>query len=114
MSTQHDQAGATPMAQHRPPRPAAKAGQTFEQRVTQIALENYRREQRDMRARSPRAARPIPSLASGPSSRPNGYPCPELERPAGVTAERFVAFALPSRVGNWLHYPDGRREPFPC
>lgn len=51
--------------------------------------------------------------AAAPSSRPNGYPCPELARVPGVTADRFVAFSLPSRVGNWLHYPDGRRVRFP-
>lgn len=111
--SQHTQPDATPMAQHRPARATPTAAQAYEQRVTQIALENHRREQREMRARSPRAARPFPTLATGPSSRPNGYPCPELARPAGVAESRFVAFTKPSRVGDWLHYPDGRKERFP-
>jgi hypothetical protein len=34
----------------------------------------------------------------------------ELKRPPGVTVDRFEAFSLPSRRGNWLHYPDGRTE----
>lgn len=34
----------------------------------------------------------------------------ELQRPAGVTADRFDAFNLPSRMGDWLYYPDGRKE----
>jgi hypothetical protein len=32
----------------------------------------------------------------------------ELQRNPGITAERYVAFQLPSRVGDRLHWPDGR------
>jgi hypothetical protein len=38
------------------------------------------------------------------------YTCPELDRNAGITPDRFAAFALPSRVGNRLYYRDGRVE----
>jgi len=38
------------------------------------------------------------------------YTGPELRRPAGVDAARFAAFALPSRQGTRLYYPDGRVE----
>jgi hypothetical protein len=38
------------------------------------------------------------------------YTCPELGRNPGITDDRFVAFGLPSRIGPWLYYPDGRKE----
>lgn len=38
------------------------------------------------------------------------YTCPELSRNVGLTEDRFTAFALPSRMGNQLRYPDGRIE----
>lgn len=44
------------------------------------------------------------------TSTPRGYPCPELQPLPGITPDRFAAFALPSRIGNRLHYPDGRVE----
>lgn len=49
----------------------------------------------------------------GPADYPSGYTCPELARNPGIQPERFAAFALPSRMGDRLHYPDGRVEPFP-
>lgn len=46
----------------------------------------------------------------GPSEQlaDNAYRCPELQRNPGIAPERFAAYALPSRVGNRLHWPDGR------
>lgn len=41
----------------------------------------------------------------------NAYTCPELQRNPGIAPERFAAYALPSRVGNRLHWPDGRVTP---
>lgn len=40
------------------------------------------------------------------------FSCPELQRNPGIGAERFVAFQLPSRIGQRLHWPDGRVTPF--
>lgn len=40
------------------------------------------------------------------------YRCPELRRNPGMRADRFIAYDLPSRVGNRLHWPDGRVTPF--
>jgi len=61
---------------------------------------------------------PTHSGAPTQGARPNlmggdPYRCPELRRNAGINAERFVAFDLPSRIGQRLHYPDGRVEPMP-
>jgi hypothetical protein len=39
---------------------------------------------------------------------PHDYIAPELQRSAGIAPERFIAFTLPSRMGNRLHWPDGR------
>jgi hypothetical protein len=38
------------------------------------------------------------------------YAGTELARNPGLPAERFTAFDLPSRIGNRLHYRDGRVE----
>ena len=37
----------------------------------------------------------------------------ELRPVVGIPAARMHAFTLPSRMNNWLHYPDGRVLPFP-
>lgn len=49
----------------------------------------------------------------GPSEQlaDNAYRCPELQRNPGIAPERFAAYALPSRVGKHLHWPDGRVTP---
>jgi hypothetical protein len=40
-------------------------------------------------------------------TQPDAYDGAELKRPPGVGPARFVAFELPSRVGNKLYYPNG-------
>ena len=44
---------------------------------------------------------------------PWNYQGIELRPVEGIPAERMHAFTLPSRMNNWLHYPDGRVLPFP-
>lgn len=43
------------------------------------------------------------------------YQGTELKPHPGLPASRFYAFTLPSRMGDWLHYPapDRHVEPFP-
>ena len=41
------------------------------------------------------------------------YQGQELRPVQGIPAKRMQAFALPSRMGDRLHYPDGRVLPFP-
>ncbi len=55
------------------------------------------------------------ATTSGPSAHlnSNDYQGRELHRNAGVAESRFAAFTKPSRVGDWLHYPNGRKERFP-
>ncbi|THJ36197.1 hypothetical protein E8K88_02735 [Lampropedia aestuarii] len=43
----------------------------------------------------------------------NCYQGVELRLNPGIDPERLRAFTLPSRVGDQLHYPDGRIEAFP-
>lgn len=38
------------------------------------------------------------------------YDAPELKPQPGILPDRLEAFSLPSRIGNQLHYPDGRVE----
>lgn len=54
--------------------------------------------------------RPKPEHGTNTS---NSYQCPELRRTPGIPNSRFEAFNRPSRFEDFLHYPDGRVEPFP-
>ena len=58
-------------------------------------------------------ARQVNSRATVPIISEDAYRCPELRRNPGLEAGRFAAYALPSRTGDWLHYPDGRVLPVP-
>ena len=42
------------------------------------------------------------------------YDGKELQRDPGIPASRFRAFELPSYAHGLLHYPDGRKLPFPA
>jgi len=39
------------------------------------------------------------------------YTCPELRQPTAIAPARMAAFALPSRTGATLRFPDGRIAP---
>lgn len=51
-----------------------------------------------------------PARPKGATHNPDTYEGEELQRPAGVGPARLRAFALPSRMGGKLYYPDGRVE----
>jgi len=54
------------------------------------------------------------SSADQPYTPPYGtYLGAELQRYPGFPSGRYRALELPSRMGDRLHYPDGRVEPFP-
>ncbi|MCB4365432.1 hypothetical protein KIH07_16940 [Hydrogenophaga taeniospiralis] len=51
----------------------------------------------------------MPEAVGRTATRPTGtYAGTELQRNPGIGPERYAAFDLPSRMGNRLHYPDGR------
>lgn len=41
------------------------------------------------------------------------YQGTKLKPDPSIRPERMRAYELPSRVGDWLYYPDGHKEPFP-
>ena len=51
-----------------------------------------------------------PPKRKDPRLVPSKYDGAELQRMPGLTADRYEAFELPSRIGNWLYYRDGRKE----
>lgn len=56
----------------------------------------------------------MPKATAKPYTPPPGdYQGAELRPVQGIPAARMNAFALPSRMNDRLHYPDGRVLPFP-
>lgn len=54
-------------------------------------------------------------MATKPYTPPDwNYQGTELHPDPGMPAGRMYAFTLPSRMGDRLHYPDGRVLPFPA
>ncbi len=65
------------------------------------------------RAARARARKSNAIVTIWPSFRVPIYAGTELHQNPGIPAARFAAYDLPSRVGQWLYYPDGRVLPFP-